>query len=1275
MSDGNEFDLSTLQRGIWAGQALDPSSSAYVTAQYTLIEGPIDGALFEAASRMVIAETEALGLRFSGPIEHPLQAIVSLRSWSLPVVDLTGSPDPDGAAACWMAERRARTFDLGSGPIFSWALLVLGPARFIWSFLVHHLGMDAFSRAMTVRRLAEVYAALAKGEPVPPCHSGSLRELYAEEQVYRASARYEDDRRYFRQQLAERPQRVSLSSSSNLARYTSFRASATLPRVLADRLRALVPGASLAQAITAAAGVFQAQRKGGDDLLLGFVLSARTFALARNTPSTLSNILPLRLLLSRGLTASELVQRSGRAIRELLRHQRYPSADLRRDLRLSPVTPDPYGITVNVIPFEEGATFASFPATTHNLSNGPVGDLTVGVFDSPERPEPRLDLNGNSELYDEASLRVHLDDLLRLLGELAEGGATRTLGALLRESPRPVVAPIAAEGRAQLALWNATAADYPRDQPLTALLRAQAERSPFAIALEAGDARLTYAELFRRAGAVAARLEAAGVRPDARVGLYLDRHETLVEAMLGILEAGGGYLPLDPALPKERLAFMLEDAGVQILLTRRALLGTLPPHTAQVICLDDELRAGLAASGRRPAGASSLAYVLYTSGSTGKPKGVEVEHRQLVNFLYSMARSPGLDASDVLLAVTSVSFDIAGLELWLPLLRGARICLAGHEEAADGTLLQQALARSRATVLQATPSTWRALFASGWAGDPRLKALVGGEALPPDLAERLSASCREAWNLYGPTETTIWSSAWKIPKTAAPVRVGRPIANTQLHVLDGELREQPIGETGELFIGGEGVARGYLGRPELNAERFLPDPFRGGDARMYRTGDLARWMHDGTVDLLGRNDDQLKLRGHRIEAGEVEAALMRLPDIVASAVALHSPETGDSRLVAYLVPRQGATLPPSTELRARLRQWLAEYTLPYHFVELPKLPLTPNGKVDRRQLSALFRPHLSEAAEEAEAPRVAELQREFADLLGCKVAADTDFFEAGGDSLAALRLLARLSAKFPGRVTTSDLFLHSTPASLAHHLQALEADSAPLFLVHPVGGQLESYVGLAAAFDRAIPLFGLRADRDEPLNYASIEERCAAYAEELQHLPAGPIFLCGYSLGGVLAMEIAAQLRRAGRQVSSVFLLDSWVPRPARSGLARARHRLVELRRFGWEERRGWLLAQLRRFTGRERREELMLTLGQQAPLWRPSRYEGNVVVFRCEIDVRGRKNPLGALGWDAFCPNLEVVTVPGDHNQIVAGPAARVIVREMELRMGGHPSVSRGAR
>ena len=463
----------------------------------------------------------------------------------------------------------------------------------------------------------------------------------------------------------------------------------------------------------------------------------------------------------------------------------------------------------------------------------------------------------------------------------------------------------------QLKGWNDTAADYPKDRCVHQLFEEQAKRTPDAVAAVFGDQSWTYRELNERANRTALRLRALGVGPEILAGIFVERSLEMLSGLLGILKAGGAYVPLDPDYPRDRLAFMVGDSGVKVLLTQKRLVDALPPHQAAVICLDDEefkiqdskLDTPNSESGVHP---KPLAYVIYTSGSTGKPKGVQIQHGSLVNFLASMRRAPGLTENDTLLSVTTLSFDIAALEIFLPLTTGARVLLASRDDGSDGLLLANHIAAHRVTVMQATPVTWRVLLESGWEGSSRLKILCGGEALSPELAARLLPKCAELWNMYGPTETTGWSTIERVQPGKDGISIGRPIANTEIYIVDPRLEPVPAGVSGELLIGGDGVARGYLNRPELTAEKFIPHPFNTEPgARLYRTGDLARYRPDGSIECLGRMDHQVKIRGHRIELGEIESAMLALPGVRESVVVVRKDSSGEPTLVGYVTPKTG----------------------------------------------------------------------------------------------------------------------------------------------------------------------------------------------------------------------------------------------------------------------------------------------------------------------------------------------------------------------------------
>jgi amino acid adenylation domain-containing protein len=649
-----------------------------------------------------------------------------------------------------------------------------------------------------------------------------------------------------------------------------------------------------------------------------------------------------------------------------------------------------------------------------------------------------------------------------------------------------------------------------------------------------------------------------GVGPEVRVGLCVERSIEMPVVLLAILKAGGAYVPIDFAHGSGRIEHIASESGFSLLITQKSVLGFLPPVSTKVLLLDeiDELCAGESAeaftSGAEPA---NLAYMIYTSGSTGKPKGVQIEHRSLVSLLSCMLREPGFDASDTLLAVTTVAFDIAGLEIFLPLLAGGRVVIASLETTSNGRLLMQSLEKARPTVMQATPATWRLLIESGWQGSPKLKVLVGGDVLSAELARELVGRCGEVWNMYGPTETTVWSSTYRVDgREERVVPIGRPIGNTEFYILDD--RHQPVipGEEGELYIGGEGVARGYFERGGLTAEKFLPDSFswrHGG--RLYRTGDLARCAPNGNLHFLGRTDHQVKVRGFRIEPGEIEAVLELHPAVRHSVVVGREGASGEKCLVAYFVADSKRNVTP-TELRRHVRTKLPPYMVPEAFVQLAKLPLTANGKVDRALLPT---PHISDFQSDQDyvAPRTSVERRLVAvweDVLGVRpIGIRTSFFDLGGSSLVAVRLFARMAPVLGRELPISTLFQAPTIEKLAKELRPKARNESypavvpikpsgskpPFFCAHGGLGGILYLSGLASHLGPDQPFYGIESEGLDgaTMRHLTVEEMASHYISEVRKIqPNGPYFLGGYCLGGIIAFEMAQQLLRGGEHVAMV---------------------------------------------------------------------------------------------------------------------------------------------
>jgi amino acid adenylation domain-containing protein len=696
------------------------------------------------------------------------------------------------------------------------------------------------------------------------------------------------------------------------------------------------------------------------------------------------------------------------------------------------------------------------------------------------------------------------------------------------------------------------------------LFEEQVLRRAESVALLNEDDSLTYQELNHRANQLARYLRKRGVGPEVLVGVCMERSLDVMVALFAIMKAGGAYVPLDPAHPRERIASILSDARCRLLITQRGVLEGHHEIDVEPLLLDASWPAIAKEAGTnleclaRP---HNLAYVIYTSGSTGKPKGVQVEHHSVVNLVLAMQEETGINETDVVAAVTTFSFDMAGVEIHLPLASGARTAMFKRSDAVDGKKLQARMSRAGVTLMQGTPATWRLLLETGWPGDKNLKIVCGGEAVPRDLANQLVSRCRLLWNMYGPTETTVWSSVYQVTGPGeGGVPVGHAIRNTYFHIVDDQMKPVPAGTEGQLLIGGDGVARGYFNRRELTQEKFIPDPFSAEPgARLYKTGDLARFLPDGNLDFLGRLDHQVKIRGFRIELGEIEFNLTIHPSIKQCVVAAREDSPGDKRLVAYVVAEDGQK-PVSRVLREFLQTKLPSYMVPSVFVVVKTIPLTPNGKVDRKALPAPSRNNSALDYEYVVART--SLERELVDIwesvLGIKpIGIRDNIFELGVDSVTAAQLFARIEKTLGKDLPPAPLFHAPTIELLADLLQREDAglrrwtslvaiqprgDKTPLFCAHGGAGTVLLFHPLAnrLAPDRPVYAFQARGLYGRDLPHTSVEEMAAHYIREMRTVqPRGPYLLSGWCFGGFVVFEMAQQLVRMGEQVEMLAMLNA----------------------------------------------------------------------------------------------------------------------------------------
>lgn len=997
----NDTNLTRNQYLMWLGQQAAPDKPIFNELIVFKIRGAIDKEHFDSAFQAVIDGTDALRsvIRVRGGA--PIQEVLGSLKYSSEYIDLSGEEDPDATLDRWARAHVDSMCDL-SRRAFESTLLRLSPDRFAWALLQHHIFSDATSMSIVFERVSAMYERSMAGQLGGPIAFSRFADYVRYEEEQTRSVAFAKRKAYWESKVqdpcepvvfyrgashvstpCERVDRLEFvfgADESNRIRQLAAREGI---RFLSDQL-------SIFSIFTAAFFAYLYRLTGQRRIAIGVPWQNRPNRFA-DTVGLLMEQAPMLVTFEAGETFESLIRKIQREAIDSMRQLPYAVGNPGGRL---------YNVTLNYVKASLGR-FAGMAVEPrwYRPSYG-SGSLGLRVHDFGGSGKFTLS-------FDFSVAQFSAADRQRTFAHF-----TNCLEACL-EDPKRAIGTVELLGQAErleLETWNATTQLYPSDKTVVDLFEAQVARAPTAPAARFGGEILSYEALNARAELIAAELRSAGIAPGALVGVCLERSLDMLAGVLGVMKAGGAYVPLDPAFPRDRLAFMMADSGASVLLTESRLRG-LVAHEGRVVVVDSLSSSGAHSIDRGIVRPDDLAYVLYTSGSTGKPKGVEIPHRALTNFLWAMRSRPGCTERDVLLAITTLSFDIAGLELFLPLVTGAQVEIASRAVAADGRKLRARLDDGGITILQGTPATWRMLLDAGWNGTPGLKALIGGEPLPRELVAPLLARTSSLWNMYGPTETTIWSSVHQVMRADEEITVGRPIANTTFHILDAYGHRVPVGVAGELYIGGDGVARGYRGRPELTAERFLPDPFstRPG-ARMYRTGDAARYRADGNVVLLGRLDHQVKIRGYRIELGEIEATLSQHPGVRQAVVVAREDRSGQAQLAAYWVS-SNVPAPTPVDLRAHLRQTLPDYMVPQYFVQLESLPLTPNGKVDRKTLpapvaeaTAIVRPR-----NEVEA-RVAAV---FCDVLQLtEVSVQSDFFDLGGHSLLAVRLLSRLEEEF-----------------------------------------------------------------------------------------------------------------------------------------------------------------------------------------------------------------------------------------------------------------------
>ncbi|MFF7638668.1 amino acid adenylation domain-containing protein, partial [Kitasatospora sp. NPDC008050] len=1043
--------LSEGQRALWVIEQIAPGNYAYNLPLALWLDRDLDVLALRVVLQDLLDRHEELRASVRSGPEGPFVRIAAEPELPFQQVFLTTVAEQEVLTR--MRTELRRTFDLAAGPLLRATLYTLGDGRQALLLTFHHLVFDGVSIALLLAELERGYRTVRAGRLLPAERPvRSYAEFTTWQRELLASAEGQRLRGYWVERLRGRQTTVPLPLDRPRPAVPGFRGASVdghLPAVVAERARALASAEQVSLFGVLLAGWFAVLHRYSDqgEISVGTPTAGRPAGGFEDVLGYFMNMVVLAERIEGQEPFRALVRRVHRTTLGALEHSAYPLITLAEELRRE--DPAAAGAPFNVAFYFQNWTRGARAADqAQALVLGPVEgvhqegefDLTLEVVEQAEGC--RYSLKYDPELFDAATVERIGTHFATLLADAvrAPGTAVGEL-ELLTAAQREQLAPPAA-------------ADYPAETLVWELVRRQAQARPDAVAVRYQNTELTYRQLADQVTALASRLTAAGVGRGRTVGVLLPRDAGLPVALLAVQAAGGAYVPLDPAYPAQRLAYMAEDAGLHLMLTHSTVQGGYGAVPRLLVDRADVQPPAAPSPG--PAAPGDTAYVIYTSGSTGRPKGVRVPHRALTNFCWSMAREPGFGPGDTLLALTTVCFDISGLELYLPLISGGTVELVATETARDGLLLRAAIENSGASVIQATPAAWSMLLAAGWQGSPDLTVLCGGEALSGDTAQALLAGNRAVWNLYGPTETTIWSAASRLVP-GERVTIGTPIANTALHVLDSARRRVPTGVPGELYIGGHGVADGYLNRPELTAERFLPDPYAAGstapdEARMYRTGDLVRRLADGRIEYLGRIDSQVKVRGFRVELEEIEATLRRLTGVREAVVVARDLGGGNHSLLAAYVLAEGATDPT----REQLATWLPEHMLPDALIHVTGFPRTLNEKIDRVRLAGLSPAelraaygaagtgHLPQAAAEAVAAPagrvealVAELASLVATLAGIRaeeIGARTPLGEVGMNSVTFTALSTELRKAYDIEVYPTLFYRRGTLLALAEHL-------------------------------------------------------------------------------------------------------------------------------------------------------------------------------------------------------------------------------------------------
>jgi amino acid adenylation domain-containing protein len=1151
------------QKEVWLSCVLgeDESNLAYNESVSLELNGDFNVQFFLEAIHDVVRRHEALRATISANGE--MLVIYKDISFNVPVEDFTKDADQKTILNGFISAEMHKPFDLEHGPLFRFFLHRLAEKKHYFTLVLHHIIVDGWSTGVILHDLSKLYNAKLRGIPALLEEAPQISSYIEEERDFEKSAAYEETRNYWLNMYKNNVPVLDLPTDfprPALRTYRSKRIDHPFSLELVEQIKAMgaKAGSSLVNTLMNAFEVFLYLQTNHPDLVVGLPTAGQAATEKFNLVGHCVNLLPMRSLIDPSLSFNAYLKKRKVSFFDAYDNQKFTygqlikSLNIKRDPSRIPLVPVIFNVDMGMdstVVFDQlSYRMVSNPrvSETFEISLNATGSVSSFV----------LEWAYNTQLFKAETIEKMAADFELLLHSLIKDSSV-TIRELSNKNSEA--------WREQLIQWNKTGVEHQKYTRFTKLIDQKSLQFPNKIAVTFKNETLTYTALSERSSQMAAYLVTKGIKVGDIIGVAAERSVEMLVSLLGILKAGGVYLPLDPDFPRERIEYMLSDSNARILLVSKAYHSKFQSNAAEILIDNIWAKLGnyklndpeVAING------NDLAYVIYTSGSTGKPKGVQVMHYNLINFLTSMKDKPGIRAEDRLLAITTISFDIAGLELFLPLIAGAELIICDTQIARDGRMLIELLEEKKITFMQATPSTWRMMLDAGWQGSPSLKALCGGEALPKELSDSLVDKTMELWNMYGPTETTIWSTIKHISNKSDPITIGKPIQNTRIYILNEVQELVAPGTTGEIFIGGNGVAAGYLNQPALSAERFIKDPFSViPGTRLYKTGDLGKFTENGEILYLGRIDQQVKIRGHRIELGEIETLIAGLKNIKQTVVLAREDKPGDIRLVAYVVLTNNEPYIDTSvtnHWKKLMKLQLPDYMIPGDFVVLQEFPLTPNHKIDKKALpkpqSRVMIPGLVDDLPLDRSERIiSDIWSSILDLenIGTK----DDFFELGGHSLLAAKVMTAIEKETGKRLPLATLFENSTIEKLAKKIHSEDDEEwealvpikttgskDPVYLIHGAGLNVLLFKAISKYMDPEQPVYGLQAiglNRPSQL-FFTVEEIAAVYISEIMKVnPEGPYCLAGYSMGGFIAYEMAKQLTEMGKTIKFLGMLDTY---------------------------------------------------------------------------------------------------------------------------------------